>query len=715
MRPSGEVRARAAQALIEMGATEYQDKILALLSDNSKFLYDDYESHTTDYETVSDVIHVTCNRHNIDREINLKLAEGKLSTESAETIVSHIIIADHKTMFKYLKSWISSPKKYRLLDNDKTAEIFSLIYSKRIKGTGIYDFFDCLNVVPSVALKKRILRDIMKIKPESIADLDNILDEVKKLNAKELLPDFTILLDNTMERSEDHHRYNGFFSIKWLFTEMYKIGEEEVVDYIAKYLDRKDSYSITNAMEALVEIKSTRYKDKIAGYLDHADPYIRITAAKALCHLDLKEYSDKIESTALSQNHHDIINYELLAHVCLWGKRNYINDIFKLILKYPSSNEIYNIFIKSKPVELVNELCQLLDSYDYNEYPNKSIVAATILMEIDPNEHIEKVAKLLDYDDKITKSVAISLIVKHGFRDYSDKIALLLESIDIDLRRQAFESLIKLKETKYVDKMFKFLSESNNVYDCWVRDIKALITPDHSQIIGSLLDSKKVLVKNEAIKIIGELKLVEHKEKLISMLKEDESNLLLIDSLISIDADKYRDHLLKPLTQISDHNLQWRTIDIISRRKVTKYADEVSKLLNPDSSFYLKQVIINALVNLEYANGAEKIADLLKNEPYDNHQELYIQALARLNAVQYAKTIAEYIDDPNPKIKGNAVIALKTLNASDFADELSKLAGDTTEFILYNYFETQKTETQITTVQNCINEALKHFESQKVR
>jgi len=144
--------------------------------------------------------------------------------------------------------------------------------------------------------------------------------------------------------------------------------------------------------------------------------------------------------------------------------------------------------------------------------------------------------------------------------------------------------------------------------------------------------------------------------------------------------------------------ISWRAIDAIGR---------IAALMEPGKKRTFVQRVL-WMMREESGNnawtGAEILGEIVARDPGPNediapivisfHDELIfragsLRALARIAGVRpdlaeaFRDVPAQYLSDPDPAVRGYAVLALIALGINDNRDALEKAASDNDEFLLY--------------------------------
>lgn len=145
--------------------------------------------------------------------------------------------------------------------------------------------------------------------------------------------------------------------------------------------------------------------------------------------------------------------------------------------------------------------------------------------------------------------------------------------------------------------------------------------------------------------------------------------------------------------------LSWRAIDAIGRL--------VSEMEPEKARTFVQRVLW--MMREESGNnawtGSEILGEIVRRSPEPNedialivisfHDELIfragsLRALARIAEVRpdlveaFKKVPAQYLDDPDPAVRGYAVVALVALGADDYKEALERALGDKEEFLYYD-------------------------------
>jgi HEAT repeat protein len=290
----------------------------------------------------------------------------------------------------------------------------------------------------------------------------------------------------------------------------------------------------------------------------------------------------------------------------------------------------------SNEVTVVAEFGDALKDPD----PNVRAYALQVLQSagVAANRFATPIFNLLhDTDRWVRRNAILTLQSFNSNLEYTSAFADLLNDVDPDVRRTAFDALSNTSIEKLrpvIDKFLVFLSDRSYTNREQIVELLGH-DPTNASIIARQLNDSSVNVKKQA--------------------------LLSLASLGS-KARSYESSIAELLND-NDESVRQAAIQALENTSPSTAAPQIAKLLNDRSNMVRQSALIALGTNAEGGDYASQTAELLKDPAT---RLAAISALGRMgaNGAKFSASVGAYLTNPNGRIRSTASAALESMGIS---------------------------------------------------
>ena len=424
-------------------------------------------------------------------------------------------------------------------------------------------------------------------------------------------------------------------------------------------------------------------------YKNESDGKVRAKIIEVISN-SVTEASSSILIEALTDN---FITARKAAVIAL-GKIKFLPALNLLLemLSNPSL-EITDEVIKSiVNIGKLGDVSGIINYFDNgNIHVKRSI--PIILGRIQSDESTNYLKELLHKNDPEVRRNAIQALEKLIHIKDARVIINLLDDIDVDVKKASIKALGVIKSKRAIDPLLRLLkNKDEDVRKLSIQSLEQIfVTLDSYEKIYEVADSKNMIERKEAIKLLGLLKDKNSLDYMINSFKSSDNKIrkLAYTSLIQISKDEVPDQVLEGLKakewkirslcaklvgklgneqQISlllnllndpDNRVRDITIDSLSKIKNQTLINEVkSFLISPN--WKTKRAAVRLLIKIGNEDSLEVLLPLI------NDDDLFIKswialALGKFENISDISPFIEMLEDNDPKIRIAAARALGQL------------------------------------------------------
>lgn len=331
-----------------------------------------------------------------------------------------------------------------------------------------------------------------------------------------------------------------------------------------------------------------------------------------------------------------------------------------------------------------------------------------ILGKIQSEESIVYLKELLHKIDPEVRRNAVQALEKLIQAKDARLIINLLDDVDIDVKKACIKALSTIKSKRSIDPLLKLLkSKDKDVRNLTIQSLKYLFDSfDSYEKIYEIANSKNMIERKEAIKLLGLLEDIDSIDYMINSFKSNDNKTrkLAYNSLLQISKKSIPDQvfeglkakewkirtlctkligkignekqksILLDLLEDSDNRVRDNVIDALSNIKDQVYIDKVKTFLN-SSNWKSKRAAVKLLIKI----GKEDCVDSLL--PLVNDDDLFVRswialALGKFDTISDISPFFEMLKDGDPKIRIASAKALGQIGNKEALEPLAKSVWD---------------------------------------
>ncbi|NVM17078.1 MAG: HEAT repeat domain-containing protein [Candidatus Lokiarchaeota archaeon] len=439
-------------------------------------------------------------------------------------------------------------------------------------------------------------------------------------------------------------------------------------------------------------------------YKNESDGKVRAKIIEVIAN-NVPEVSSPILIEALKDN---FITARKTAVIAL-GKTKFLSALNPLLemLSNPSLEIKYEVIKSIVNIGKLGDVTGIINYFNNGNIHVKRAIPI-ILGRIQSDDSINYLKDLLHKNDPEVRCNAIQALEKLIQVKDARLIINLLDDIDVDVKKASIKALGVIKSKRAIDPLLKLLkNKEEDIRKLSVHSLEQIfISLDSYEKIYEVANSKNMIERKEAIKLLGLLKDRSSIDYMINSFKSSDSKIrkLAYNSLVQISKDvvpiqvleglnhkewKIRSFCAKLvgrlgneqqisilLTLLNDPDNRVRDIAIEALSKISSqtYIDEMKTLLN-STNWKTKRAAVKLLIKI----GNEKSLEVLL--PLINDKDLYIKswialALGKFENISDITPFVEMLKDSDPKIRIASAKALGQIGNREALDYLAKSLWD---------------------------------------
>ena len=478
------------------------------------------------------------------------------------------------------------------------------------------------------------------------------------------------------------------------FTELKENYLKETVP--EKKIDMINSFS-NSIDKSNMSFFATQYKNE-------SDGKVRAKIIEVIA-TSVPEVSSSILIEALTDN---FITARKAAVIAL-GKIKFLSALNPLLemLSNPSL-EIKDEVIKSiVNIGKLGDTSEIINYFDYGNLHAKRAIPI-ILSKIQSDESTSYLKDLLHKTDSEVRYNAVKALEKVIQVKDARIIINLLDDVDSNVKKASIKALGVIKSKRAIDPLLKLLkNKDEDIRNLSVQSLNRIfVSLDSYEKIYEVANSRNMIERKEAIKLLGLLKDKKSIEYMINSFKSSDNKIrkLAYNSLIQISKNEVPVQVLEGLKdkewkirslcvklvgklgneqQISillnllndpDNRVRDIAIDSLSKMRSQTYINEVKTLLN-SKNWKTKRAAVKLLIKIGNEDSLEVLLPLI------NDDDLFIKswiaiALGKFENISDISPFVEMLNDNDPKIRIASAKALGQIGKKEALESLAKSLWD---------------------------------------